>query len=107
MSPLHFQPAQDMNSFIEQLNRWGETAIPFAAQVLWQTSLLIVVLLALDLLLRRRIRAGFRYALWMLLLVKLVLPPSFALPTGAGYWIDRTAKVEPLTQHRPPGSPSR
>ncbi len=98
MSPFHFQPAKDMNSFIEQLNRWGEAAIPFAAQVLWQTSLLIIVLLALDLLLRHRIRAGFRYALWMLLLVKLVLPPSFALPTGAGYWIDRTAKVQPLPQ---------
>ena len=67
-----------MNSFIEQLNRSGEAAIPFAAQVLWQSSLLIIVLLALDLLLRNRIRAGFRYALWMLLLVKLVLPPSFA-----------------------------
>jgi len=83
-----------MNALIESLNRWGEIAIPLAGQALWQSSLLIVVLLALDLLLRHRVRAGFRYALWMLLLVKLVLPPSLALPTGAGYWIDRSAKPE-------------
>ncbi len=83
-----------MNSLLELLNRWGDQAIPVAGQILWQTSLLIIVLLALDLLLRHRIRAGFRYALWMLLLVKLVLPPSFALPTGAGYWIERPAKSD-------------
>ncbi len=83
-----------MNALIEILNRWGEIAIPLAGQALWQSSLLIVVLLALDLLLRHRVRAGFRYAMWMLLLVKLVLPPSLALPTGAGYWIDREAKPE-------------
>jgi Zn-dependent protease with chaperone function len=83
-----------MNALIETLNRLGEAAIPLTGQMLWQTSLLIIVLLALDLLLRHRIRAGFRYALWMLLLVKLVLPPSLALPTGAGYWIERPVKVE-------------
>lgn len=83
-----------MNALIETLNRWGEAAIPLAGQMLLQTSLLIIVLLALDLLLRHRIRAGFRYALWMLLLVKLVLPPSLALPTGAGYWIERPVKAE-------------
>lgn len=83
-----------MTTLIETINHWGEAAIPLAGQMLWQTSLLIIVLLALDLLLRHRIRAGFRYALWMLLLVKLVLPPSLALPTGAGYWIERPVKVE-------------
>jgi Zn-dependent protease with chaperone function len=83
-----------MNALIETLNRWGEAAIPLAGQMLWQSSLLIIVLLALDLLLRHHIRAGFRYALWMLLLVKLVLPPSLALPTGAGYWIERPVKAE-------------
>jgi Zn-dependent protease with chaperone function len=82
-----------MTTLIETLNRWGEAAIPLAGQMLWQTSLLIIVLLALDLLLRHHIRAGFRYALWMLLLVKLVLPPSLALPTGAGYWIERPVKA--------------
>lgn len=87
-----------MNGFIEQLNHWGEAVVPFAGQLLWQTSLLIVVLLSLDLILRNRARAGFRYALWMLLLVKLVLPPTVALPTGVGYWIDRSTKEPPEQQ---------
>lgn len=78
-----------MNSIIEQLNQWGEILVPYALELVWQSSLLIFVLLALNLLLRKRVRAGVRYALWMLLLVKLVLPPSLALPTGAGYWVER------------------
>ncbi|MBI1177588.1 hypothetical protein GC207_09135 [bacterium] len=87
-----------MNGFIEQLNQWGLTAIPFAAQLLWQTSVLIVVLLALDLVLRNRVRAGFRYTLWTLLLVKLVLPPTIAFPTGVGYWVNRSTKETPVQQ---------
>lgn len=87
-----------MRTIIEQLNQWGETVVPIAAQLLWQTSLLIVVLLAFDLMLGNRVRAGFRYALWMLLLVKLVLPPTIALPTGIGYWIDRSHAEKPKPQ---------
>ena len=35
-----------------------------------------------------------RYALWLVVLVKLLLPPSLAFPTGPGWWL-RPAKAAP------------
>src|SRR5262249_36153762 len=43
----------------------------------------------LDWALRKRVRAGVRYALWLLVLVKLILPPTLALPTGPAWWLRR------------------
>ncbi|MHC4215382.1 MAG: hypothetical protein ACYSWP_18630, partial [Planctomycetota bacterium] len=40
------------------------------------------------------VRAVFRYCLWMLLFIKLVLPASFTLPTGIGYWLGDYFKSE-------------
>ena len=62
--------------------------------MLWQSSLLIGLLFALDLLMRRKVRPAVRYALWLVVLVKLVLPPSLAFPTSAGWWL-RPAKAAP------------
>lgn len=76
-----------MNSLIDTLNRAAETAIGFAQPMFLQSALLILLLLALDFALRRRVRATVRYVVWILLLIKLVLPPSLALPTGIGYWL--------------------
>ena len=55
--------------------------------MLWQSSLLIAFVFALDFLLARKIRASVRYALWLAVLVKLLLPPTLALPTGAAWWL--------------------
>jgi beta-lactamase regulating signal transducer with metallopeptidase domain len=52
----------------------------------WQSSLLITVLFALNFLLRRRLRASLRYALWLVVLVKLCVPPTLALPTSPAWW---------------------
>jgi beta-lactamase regulating signal transducer with metallopeptidase domain len=76
-----------MNAWIEHLNHWGENALAFAWPMLWQSSLLILVVFALDCLLARRVRAAIRHALWMVVLVKLLLPPALALPTGAAWWL--------------------
>jgi beta-lactamase regulating signal transducer with metallopeptidase domain len=75
------------NTFITGLNYIGRGFWDYAAAVFIQASLLIVLLLFLDFVLRKRVRAVFRYCLWMLLFVKLVLPASFTLPTGIGYWL--------------------
>src|SRR6202142_3546273 len=75
-----------MNPLIETLNRFGEYALHFAWPMLWQSSALIAVLFVADFILRRRVRAAVRYALWLVLLVKLLLPPSLALPTGVVWW---------------------
>ncbi|MHC4153888.1 MAG: hypothetical protein ACYST6_03020, partial [Planctomycetota bacterium] len=51
----------------------GRSFVDFAAVMMVQSSVLIVILLALDLILRRKVRAVVRYCLWMLVLLKLVL----------------------------------
>ncbi|MGO8929496.1 MAG: M56 family metallopeptidase [Limisphaerales bacterium] len=86
-----------MNLLIETLNAWADHALRFAWPMLWQSSLLIGLLFALDLLMRRKLRPALRYALWLVVLVKLVLPPSLAVPTSAGWWLRpaRTVLTEP------------
>src|ERR1039457_2296896 len=88
-----------MNTLIEALNAWADYALRFAWPMLWQSSLLIALLFALDLLLKRKVRSAVRYALWLVLLVKLLLPPSLAFLTSAGWWL-RPAIAAP-TNPRP------
>jgi beta-lactamase regulating signal transducer with metallopeptidase domain/type II secretory pathway component GspD/PulD (secretin) len=76
-----------MNALIELLNLWGGRAIGFAWPMLWQSSLLIAVLFAFDLASRRKVRASIRYALWLVVLLKLLLPPTLALPTSLAWWV--------------------
>jgi general secretion pathway protein D len=83
-----------MNLVIETLNVWADHTFRFAWPMLWQSSLLIGLLFALDLLMRRKLRPAVRYALWLVVLVKLLLPPSLAFPTNPGWWL-RPAKAVP------------
>ncbi len=76
-----------MNLFIENLNQWGGNFLNFAWPMLWQSSLLIGVVLLLDFVSARKVRPAIRYALWLVVLVKLCLPPTLALPTGAAWWL--------------------
>ena len=76
-----------MSSFIEDLNQWGGQFLNFAWPMLWQSSLLMVILFAADFLIRGKIRASIRYALWLVVLVKLCLPPTLAMPTSAAWWL--------------------
>jgi beta-lactamase regulating signal transducer with metallopeptidase domain len=69
------------------LDELGAGFCRHALMMLIQSSILIAVLLAVDLLLRRRVRAVIRYSIWMLVFVKLILPATLCLPTGAGYWL--------------------
>ena len=84
-----------MNPAIETLNQWGTAALEFAVAMFWQSSLLVLVLQALDFWLRHRVRASVRHGLWLVLLVKLVLPPALALPTSPAWWLSR-ATAAPL-----------
>ena len=89
-----------MNSLILGLNSWGERFLAFVGPMLWQSSLLIVVLFGSDLMLRQKVPPAARYALWLALLVKLVLPPSFAAPTSLAWW------VRPSPAPPPPHAPN-
>ena len=68
-----------MLSLIDYLARsWWEWMGP----MLWQTSLLVVVVAAFDALVRKWAWPQVRYAVWSLVLIKLLLPPTWSLPTG-------------------------
>ena len=79
-----------MNSLVETLNQWGANFLSFAWPMFWQSSLLIAGLLTVDLLFRRKLRASIRYALWLVVLVKLCVPPTLALPTSPVWWLHKT-----------------
>jgi beta-lactamase regulating signal transducer with metallopeptidase domain len=76
-----------MNSIIEHLDQLGGQFLTFAWPMFWQSSLLIGLVYAGDRLLARKVRAAVRHALWLVVLAKLLLPPSLALPTGAAWWL--------------------
>jgi beta-lactamase regulating signal transducer with metallopeptidase domain len=73
-----------MDIVIEQINSVGKAFVNFAWPMLWQASVLIAILLAADWLLRRKVRAVFRYWLWMLVLAKLFLPTTLSSPVSIG-----------------------
>ena len=65
---------------IESLNAiagawWGWISATF-----WQVGLLIVLIACVDRLTRRWAWPQLRYALWSLILIKLILPPTLSLP---------------------------
>jgi len=76
-----------MNAIIELFNSTGSKFVEFALAMLIQSSALIIILLLADFLLRKKVRAVFRYWLWLLVLVKLVLPSSLSSPVSLGHWL--------------------
>jgi beta-lactamase regulating signal transducer with metallopeptidase domain/Leucine-rich repeat (LRR) protein len=76
-----------MSGYIGWLNSVSEVFTGFAGRMLVQSSVLILILLLLDLVLRRRVRAVVRYWIWLLVLAKLLLPPSLSAPTSLVAWL--------------------
>ncbi len=64
--------------------------------MLWQSTLLVVVVSAIDFLIRRWAWPQVRYVLWLLVMVKLLVPPVWSSPTGVVPQLERqlTARVE-------------
>ena len=67
---------------IEQMNHIGQLWWSWMGPMFWQVSVLIILIGAIDLLLRRWAWPQVRYALWLLVLVKLAMPPGLSLPTS-------------------------
>ncbi|MBN2316141.1 MAG: hypothetical protein JXM79_19600, partial [Sedimentisphaerales bacterium] len=67
---------------IEPINKIAEIWMNWMGSMFWQVSVLVVFIGAVDLLLHKRVWPQVRYALWLLVLVKLVLPPTFSLSTS-------------------------
>ena len=67
---------------IEQINALSITWWSWMSGMFWQASLLIILISGIDLLLRRWVWPQVRYALWFMVLIKLLLPPTFASPVS-------------------------
>ncbi len=87
--------SQIVNSCVTGLNSVGDSFCHYAAGMFLQTGVLVAVLLIIDCLLRRRVRATLRYWIWMLVFIKLLLPPSLSVPTGVGYWLGGYVSLPP------------
>lgn len=61
---------------------WASWMIDMA----WIVAVLVVAISLVTPLLKGR-SASLLYALWLLVLIRLVLPPDFAFPTGWGWWV--------------------
>ncbi len=76
-----------LNNCLAVLNNIGRWFCNSGTNIFIQSGILIILLLIINFLLRKRVRATFRYWIWMLVLLKLMLPPAFSLPTGIGRWL--------------------
>ena len=105
---------QLINSCPGVLNNIGRWFCNYGAGIFIQSSILIILLLIIDLVMRKHVRATFRYWIWMLVLLKLMLPPAFSSPTGIGYWFrdylpahsSVPAQVPNMIQLEPTGAPA-
>ena len=87
-----------MDTIVEHINSAGRTFVEFALPMLIQSGVLIVILLLLDLLLRKKVKAVFRYWIWMLVLLKLILPTSLSSPLSLGYLFGEKLTYQDLAQ---------
>ncbi len=105
---------QAINTCITGLNNIGRWFCDYGTGIFIQSGILIILLLIIDLLMRKRVRATFRYWIWMLVLLKLMLPPTFSLPTGIGHWFGDylparssiTEQVSSMVRLEPAGAPA-
>jgi beta-lactamase regulating signal transducer with metallopeptidase domain/LysM repeat protein len=67
---------------VELLNAIARLWWNWTASMFWQVGLLILVIAGIDLLIRKWAWPQLRYALWSLVLVKLLLPPTLSLPSA-------------------------
>ena len=64
---------------IDAVNGIAELWWSWMGPMLWQSSLLIVVIGVIDRLIHRWAWPEVRHALWLLVLIKLVIPPSWSV----------------------------
>jgi beta-lactamase regulating signal transducer with metallopeptidase domain len=74
------------SSFVSWFNDAGASATAVAVSMSVQLAVLVSILSGLDWLIRDRARAALRHGLWMLVVVKLLLPVDLLSPTAIAYW---------------------
>jgi beta-lactamase regulating signal transducer with metallopeptidase domain len=74
------------SSFVLWFNDTGTSSTAVAVSMSVQLAVLVGVLSGVDWLIRHRARAALRHGLWMLVVIKLLLPVDLLLPTAIAYW---------------------
>jgi beta-lactamase regulating signal transducer with metallopeptidase domain/Tol biopolymer transport system component len=79
---------------ISAVNQFAQFWWGWMGPMFWQVSLLILIVTGLDFLLRRWAWPQVRYTIWVLILIKLLIPPTWTLPSSL------ISKWRPLVQAR-------
>ncbi len=77
---------------INQLNDIAVVWFDWMLPVMIQTSALILIIAVIDLLIKKWAWPQLRYALWLLVIVKLLLPPTISSPGSI------TSNIQPLSE---------
>jgi len=96
----------------DQINAMAEQWFQWQWAMLWQSATLIVLVAIIDRLIRKWAWPQLRYALWLLVLVKLILPPTLSSPVSVTSpiptWADKVqispveTEPEPLVMETEP-----
>ena len=87
-----------MNSFLNEASRHLQ---PHVLAAVVQGSLFAALIGIVDFGLGKRIRPEMRHALWMLVILKFLLPPTLTLPTSAAYWISHWSQGRVVAPRTP------
>jgi beta-lactamase regulating signal transducer with metallopeptidase domain len=87
---------------LKTVNDIGRAFCNFSLTMLIQASVLIFLVFIIDIIIRKRVRATFRYWIWMLVFIKLILPPALSLPTGIGNWFGEYFVVSSTDSYKKP-----
>ncbi len=77
---------------IERLNQIADGWFAWQVSMLWQVAVLIAIVWAVDALIRKWAWPQVRYALWLLVIVKLLLPPTLGSSVSVTAEIPEIAK---------------
>lgn len=64
------------------LNQVAHAWWAWMSSMFWQVSLLVLIVSLIDMLIRKWMWPQVRYAMWLLIFIKLVIPPGWSLQTG-------------------------
>jgi bla regulator protein BlaR1 len=67
---------------MNQINHFAQMWFDWQVSIFWQVAILIAIIACVDFLIKKWAWPQVRYALWLLVLVKLILPPSLTSPAS-------------------------
>ncbi|OHB56887.1 MAG: hypothetical protein A2Y12_03010 [Planctomycetes bacterium GWF2_42_9] len=67
---------------MNQINHFAQMWFDWQVSMFWQVAILIAIIACVDFLIKKWAWPQVRYALWLLILVKLILPPSLTSPAS-------------------------